>query len=62
MDLEDGDLFYGGCSPDADEGEMMGDDLGERESEAILKLLDLAKFAILAMLVGIGALGIDSLM
>ena len=38
------------------------DDLGERESEAILKLLDLAKFAILAMLVGIGALGVDSLM
>ena len=37
------------------------DDLGERESEAILKLLDLAKFAILAMLVGAGAMGVDSL-
>ena len=40
----------------------MCDELGERESEAILKLVDLAKFAILAMLVGIGALGVDSLM
>ena len=39
----------------------MTDDLGERESEAILKLLDLAKFAILAMLIGVGALGVDSL-
>ena len=41
---------------------LMSDDLGEREREAILKLLDLAKFAILAMLVGVGALGVDSLM
>ena len=39
----------------------MSDDLGERESEAILKLLDLAKFSILAMLVVFGAIGADSL-
>lgn len=38
------------------------DDLGEREAQAINKLLDLAKFAILAMLVGAGLLGADSLM
>ena len=37
------------------------DDLGPREAEAISKLLDLAKFAILAMLIGVGALGVDSL-
>ena len=40
----------------------MTDDLGEREHDAILKLLDLAKYAILAMLVGVGDLGVDSLM
>ena len=39
----------------------MTDDLGKRESEAILKLLDLAKFAILAMLCVMGAVGVDSL-
>ena len=39
----------------------MSDDLGERESEAILKLLDLAKFAILAMLVATGAMGANAL-
>ena len=31
------------------------DDLGPREAEAVSKLLDLAKFAILAMLVATGA-------
>jgi hypothetical protein len=41
----------------------MADDLGEREAEQISKLLDLAKFAILAILlasglVGTGALGL----
>lgn len=41
---------------------MSNDDLGPREAQAVSKLLDLAKFAILAMLVGIGALGVDSLM
>lgn len=40
----------------------MSDDLGPREAEAISKLLDLAKYAILAMLVGAGAVGVDSLM
>jgi len=40
---------------------MTNDDLGPREAEAIKKLLDLAKFAILAMLVGAGLLGADSL-
>ena len=39
----------------------MMDDLGEREHDAILKLLALAKYAILAMLVGAGAMGVDSL-
>jgi hypothetical protein len=39
----------------------MADDLGERESEAILKLLDLAKFAILACLLAGGLIGVDSL-
>ena len=40
----------------------MSDDLGPREAEAISNLLDLAKYAILAMLVGAGAVGVDSLM
>jgi len=40
---------------------LTDDDLGPREAEAISKLLDLAKFAILAMLVGAGAMGVDSL-
>ena len=40
----------------------MTDDLGEREHDAIFKLLDLAKYCVLAMLVGVGALGVDSLM
>ena len=40
---------------------MSEDDLGPREAEAISKLLDLAKYAILAMLVGAGAMGADSL-
>ena len=39
----------------------MTDDLGEREHDAILKLLDLAKYAILAMLVGTGAMGANAL-
>ena len=37
------------------------DDLGPREAEAISKLLDLAKFAIVACLIGGGLLGADSL-
>ena len=37
------------------------DDLGPREAEAISKLLDLAKFAILAKLIGAGVMGADSL-
>ena len=37
------------------------DDLGPREAEAVSKLLDLAKFAILAMLVGTGAMGANAL-
>lgn len=40
---------------------MTDDDLGPREAEAISKLLDLAKFAIVAMLIGAGAMGADSL-
>ena len=40
---------------------MTEDDLGPREAEAISKLLDLAKFAILAMLIGAGVMGADSL-
>ena len=40
----------------------MSDDLGPREAEAVSKLLDLAKYAILAMLVAAGAVGVDSLM
>lgn len=39
----------------------MSDDLGEREAEAVSKLLDLAKFAILAMLVGTGAMGASAI-
>jgi len=39
----------------------MTDDLGPRESEAILKLLDLAKFAIVACLIGGGLVTADSL-
>ena len=39
----------------------MSDDLGPREAEAVSKLLDLAKFAILAMLVVFGAIGADTL-
>ncbi len=39
----------------------LSDDLGEREAEAVSKLLDLAKFAILAMLVGTGAMGANAL-
>lgn len=39
----------------------MTDDLGPREAEAVSKLLDLAKYAILAMLVGAGVMGVDSL-
>jgi hypothetical protein len=39
----------------------LSDDLGPRESEAIQKLLDLAKFAILAMLVATGAMGANAL-
>jgi len=35
----------------------LGDDLGEREAEAINKLLDLAKYSILAILVGAGVVG-----
>lgn len=37
------------------------DDLGPREAELVSKLLDLAKFAIVAMLVGAGAMGANSL-
>ena len=40
---------------------MPSDDLGPREAEQISKLLDLAKFAILAMMVGSGYLGASSL-
>lgn len=52
-----------GCESPRGLGEvlLMSDDLGERESEAILKLLDLAKFAILAMLVATGAMGANAL-
>ena len=39
----------------------LSDDLGPRESEAITKLLDLAKFAILAMLVAGGFMGANTL-
>jgi|TARA_R110000824_G_scaffold7472_4_gene33383 hypothetical protein len=39
----------------------MTDDLGPREADAIKKLLDLAKFAILALLLVYGAISADSL-
>ena len=39
----------------------MTDDLGPREADAISKLLDLAKFAILAMLVAGGFMGANTL-
>tara|TARA_Y100001937_G_scaffold28358_1_gene40881 strand:- start:863 stop:985 length:123 start_codon:yes stop_codon:yes gene_type:complete len=39
----------------------MSDDLGPREAEAVSKLLDLAKFAILAMLAGSGIVGANAL-
>lgn len=42
-------------------GKRLTDDLGPREAEAVSKLLDLAKFSILAMLVVFGAIGADSL-
>lgn len=37
------------------------DDLGPREAEAISKLLDLAKFAMVCCLIGAGVMGADSL-
>ena len=37
------------------------DDLGPREAELVSKLLDLAKFAIVACLIGGGLVGVDSL-
>lgn len=37
------------------------DDLGPREAEAISKLLDLAKFAMVACLIAAGAVGADTL-
>ncbi len=40
---------------------MTEDDLGPREAEAISKLLDLAKFAMVCCLMGAGAIGADSL-
>ena len=40
---------------------MSDGDLGPREAEAVSKLLDLAKYAILAMLVGTGAMGANAL-
>ena len=39
----------------------MSDDLGPREAVAIKKLLDLAKFSILALLLVYGAISADSL-
>ena len=39
----------------------MGDDLGPNEADAIKRLLDLAKFAILALLLVYGAISADSL-
>jgi len=39
----------------------MTDDLGPREADAIKKLLDLAKFSILAMLVIYGVISADNL-
>lgn len=40
---------------------MTDEDLGPREAEAISKLLDLAKFAMVCCLIGAGAMGVDSL-
>jgi hypothetical protein len=40
---------------------MTNDDLGPREAEAIKKLLDLAKFAMVCCLLAGGYLGVDSL-
>jgi len=40
----------------------MTDDLGEREYSAIIELLKLSKFAILAMLVIFGAIGSEFLL
>ena len=40
---------------------MSEDDLGPREAQAINKLLDLAKYCVLAMLVGTGAMGANAL-
>lgn len=42
-------------------GKSLTDEPDEPYKEEISKLLDLAKFAILAMLIGVGALGVDSL-
>jgi hypothetical protein len=39
----------------------MGDDLGPNEADAIKRLLDLAKFAIVALLVVYGAVSSDLL-
>ena len=39
----------------------MSDDLGPREAEAVSKLVDLAKYCVLAMLVGTGAMGANAL-
>jgi hypothetical protein len=39
----------------------MSDDLGPREADAIKKLLDLAKFSILALLLVYGVISADSL-
>ena len=39
----------------------MTDDLGPREAEAVSKLLDLAKYAILAMLCASGFVGANAL-
>ena len=39
----------------------MADDLGPREADAINKLLDLAKYCVLAILVGTGAMGANAL-
>jgi hypothetical protein len=40
---------------------MTEDDLGPREAEAISKLLDLAKFAMVCCLMASGLVGADSL-
>ena len=40
---------------------MTEDDLGPREAEAVSKLLDLAKYAILAMLCAAGLVGGNAL-